>query len=140
MNNRLTQFLTTEQLTPTRFADLLGVQRSGISHILSGRNKPGYDFLEKFITRFPSVNIEWLITGRGKMYKEMNKLQLFPVQPIEPTPIEEPELFSGSPEKKEIEAENPAKIQTESILNPSKTVEKVVVFYTDKTFSAYLPE
>ena len=140
MNERLTQFLAAEQLTPTRFADLLGVQRSGISHILSGRNKPGYDFLEKFIKRFPSINVEWLITGRGKMYKEMNTPQLFPVQTIEPTPIEEPELFSDYPEKKEIEAENPPKIPTESILNPSKTVEKVVVFYTDKTFSAYIPE
>jgi len=140
MTDRLTQFLATEQLTPTRFADLIGVQRAGISHILSGRNKPGYSFFKKFIERFPSVNIEWLITGRGKMYKEMNTPQLFPVQPIEPTPIEEPELFSETSEKKEIQAENPPKIPTESILNPSKTVEKVVVFYTDKTFSAYLPE
>jgi Helix-turn-helix. len=48
MNNRLQQFLSLENLTPSALADKLGVQRSGLSHILSGRNKPGYDFIKKY--------------------------------------------------------------------------------------------
>ena len=71
MNNRLQQFLELENLTPARLADTLGVQRSGLSHILSGRNKPGFDFITKLLTKFPHINSEWLIMGKGKPYKEM---------------------------------------------------------------------
>lgn len=73
MNNRLQQFLEFENLTPARLADMLGVQRSGLSHILSGRNKPGYEFIHKLLTRFPAINADWLITGKGKPYKEMDR-------------------------------------------------------------------
>lgn len=71
MNNRLQQFLELENLTPSQLADKLGVQRSGLSHILSGRNKPGYDFISKLLTKFPTVNAEWIITGKGRTYKEV---------------------------------------------------------------------
>ena len=72
MNTRLQQFLTIENLTPARLADILGVQRSGMSHILSGRNKPGYDFIFKLCTKFPHLNANWFITGKGKPYKDSN--------------------------------------------------------------------
>lgn len=71
MNNRLQQFLELENITPARLADTLGVQRSGLSHILSGRNKPGFEFLTKLLTKFPHINSEWLLMGKGKPYKEM---------------------------------------------------------------------
>ena len=71
MNNRLQQFLELENITPARLADTLGVQRSGLSHILSGRNKPGYEFLTKLLHKFPHINSEWLLLGKGKPYKEM---------------------------------------------------------------------
>ena len=70
MKSRLQQFLEVEQLSPARLADVLGIQRSGLSHILSGRNKPGFDFIQKLLTRYPTLSAEWLITGKGKMYKE----------------------------------------------------------------------
>ncbi len=71
MNNRLQQFLELENITPARLADTLGVQRSGLSHILSGRNKPGYEFLTKLLHKFPHINSEWLLMGKGKPYKDM---------------------------------------------------------------------
>lgn len=74
MNNRLQQFLELENLSPARLADMLGVQRSGMSHILSGRNKPGYDFIYKLLTKFPALSADWFLTGKGKPYKEMNSL------------------------------------------------------------------
>lgn len=73
MNTRLQQFLELENLTPARLADMLGVQRSGLSHILSGRNKPSYDFLTRILTKFPHINADWLMTGRGKAYRESNE-------------------------------------------------------------------
>ena len=72
MNTRLQQFLTLENLSPARLADMLGVQRSGMSHLLSGRNKPGYDFILKLCTKFPDLNANWFITGKGKPYLERN--------------------------------------------------------------------
>ena len=75
MNNRLQQFLELENLTPARLADTLGVQRSGLSHILSGRNKPGFEFITKLLTKFPHINPEWLLMGKGKPYKEMTVSQ-----------------------------------------------------------------
>ena len=72
MNRRLQQFLELEQLKPAQFADIMGIQRSNVSHILSGRNKPGFDFIQKFLLKFPSVNPDWLLLGRGKPLREQN--------------------------------------------------------------------
>ncbi len=70
MKERLTQLLDQEQLTPSRFADLIGVQRSSVSHVLSGRNNPSYDFLQKTLKTFPGLNAQWLMLGKGSMYEE----------------------------------------------------------------------
>ncbi|MFA6895104.1 MAG: helix-turn-helix transcriptional regulator [Bacteroidales bacterium] len=70
MNRRLHQFLELEELSPARFADMMGIQRSGISHILSGRNKPSFDFIQKMLLKFPNLNADWLLLGKGKPYKE----------------------------------------------------------------------
>ena len=81
MQQRIAQFLQAENISPAQFADRIGVQRSGVSHILSGRNKPGFDFIEKTLHYFPALNAEWLITGRGRMYKELTQASLFPGMP-----------------------------------------------------------
>jgi transcriptional regulator with XRE-family HTH domain len=135
MNDRLNQFLAAEQLSPTRFADLIGVQRSGVSHILAGRNKPGYDFLEKLIKRFPSLNIEWFITGKGKMYKEMVSQPLFPDPPSSPvTPVTERTPDTPAvPDAPQL----PLSVPSTVVADGSKTIEKVIIFYTDKTCAAY---
>lgn len=72
MNKRLNQFLELEDLSPSQFAEIMGIQRSSVSHILSERNKPSYDFIEKMLTKFPQISAEWLILGKGKPYKEQN--------------------------------------------------------------------
>jgi len=72
MNKRLQQILDLEDLTPAKLAERIGVQPSGISHILSGRNKPSYDFINKLLHHFPNINAEWLITGKGKPYKSQS--------------------------------------------------------------------
>ena len=69
MNSRLLQFIQAENISQSQFADSIGVARASVSHILAGRNKPGFDFIESMARRYPSLNVEWLVTGRGKMYK-----------------------------------------------------------------------
>ena len=70
MDKRLQQFLDAENISQTQLADTLGVARAGISHILSGRNKPGFDFLEAMALHYPQISMDWLLTGKGRMYKD----------------------------------------------------------------------
>jgi transcriptional regulator with XRE-family HTH domain len=70
MNNRINLLLKTEGLSNSKFASILGIQRSNITHIIDGRNKPSLSFIEKLMSKFPRVNIEWLINGTGEMYKQ----------------------------------------------------------------------
>ena len=143
MKERLLKIIAAEGLTPTLLADKMGVQRSGISHILSGRNYPSFDFLQKLLILFPRLNAEWLILGQGSMYKT--------------TDVEIPDMFTTheTVKKTQVSPTIPENLQnlssTESnknklpeykpeILPPAeakKTIEKIVMFYSDKTFTAY---
>jgi len=71
MEERLKLFLAMEGLSPSQFADKLGVQRSGVSHLLSGRNKPSFEFISKMLATYPRLNPDWLIMGTGKAYRDM---------------------------------------------------------------------
>ena len=83
MDKRLQQFLDAENITQAQLADTLGVARAGISHILSGRNKPGFDFLEAMAVHYPRISMDWLLTGKGRMYKDIDgeNLVFAPIQP-----------------------------------------------------------
>ena len=70
MNTRLKQFLAAENITQAQFADTIKVVRASVSHVLSGRNNPGYDFIKAIMTAYPLLNVEWLMLGKGKMYKD----------------------------------------------------------------------
>ena len=70
MNTRLQQFLGAENISQSQFADSIGVARASVSHILAGRNRPGFDFIEQMALHFPSLSLDWLITGKGRMYKD----------------------------------------------------------------------
>ena len=69
MKEQILKIMEAEGLTPAKFADEIGVQRSSISHIISGRNKPSYDFIMKIVERFRGINTDWLLTGKGSMIK-----------------------------------------------------------------------
>lgn len=110
---RLETLLQYYELSATAFAEEIGVQRSSISHLLSGRNKPSLDFVLKVVQRFPEVNLYWLLNGKGSFPKGDETKA-----PPAPTP-DPPE--SIAPRKE-----------------PGK-IEKIVVFYTDGSFREYHP-
>ena len=70
MNTRLKQFIAAENISQAQFADTINVVRASVSHVLAGRNNPSYDFIRAIMDNYPALNIEWLILGKGKMYKE----------------------------------------------------------------------
>lgn len=126
MNHRLQQFILAENITQSQFADSIGVARASVSHILAGRNKPGFDFIESMIKRYPSLNINWLISGQGRMYRdEMQGTRQEISSPSETVDIELP--FSEYTESETINSDSQ---QAEN----KRYISKVVVFYSDNTF------
>jgi transcriptional regulator with XRE-family HTH domain len=71
IHERIKQVIELSGLTMTEFADLLKVQRSSISHLISGRNKPSMDFLEKLVEHFPNIDLKWLISGGSSLPVEV---------------------------------------------------------------------
>lgn len=133
MKDRLLRILKQYNLTSTRFADELGVQRSGISHILSGRNQPSYDFLVKLMKQYPEISPDWLIMGSGDMFRTTPKAKLH----------NEPDLFSQvEPKKTSRLSSEPAAKNEEKKLHEVTNVtdiQQIVIFYPDGTFKPYLP-
>jgi transcriptional regulator with XRE-family HTH domain len=110
--NRLKEILNYHQLTASLFADKIGVQRSSISHILSGRNKPSLDFILKVTNTFTDVDIYWLLNGKGEFPKEQGPNN---------------KVFSP----------NESSIVETSTSKSSKKMNRIVVFYEDGTFEEY---
>ncbi|MGI4737789.1 MAG: helix-turn-helix domain-containing protein [Janthinobacterium lividum] len=70
MVTRIRQLLDSKQLTPTQFADQIGVGRPVMSHILSERNKPSLEVVQRIISAFPEISLPWLLSGTGNMLAE----------------------------------------------------------------------
>lgn len=133
MNGRLQQFLDLEQLTSSRLADILGIQRSSVSHILNGRNKPGYDFISRFMSKFPQISIEWLLNGKGKPYKEKDQV-------IENK--DNSDLFNLSyPSEDIVSTPTPTDRveKTERNQDINKKIRRITIFYSDGSFDELYP-
>ena len=130
MNSRLQQFLSAENLTQAQFADSIEVARASISHILAGRNKPGFDFIENLAKHYPALNIEWFITGKGRMYKSALEAPQAPVQ----GPGDSDGLLFESPSEHVETITSSKKVQN---IVKEKIINKIMVFYNDGTFEEY---
>ena len=125
---RLEQVIESEGMTAKQFAAEVGIQAGTISNILSGRNNPSLDVMQRVLNRFRTLSSDWLILGVGSMYRKQGEgpdNALFDIKPVEPQ-ISMPEPTDRIPEK----AQQPVALVTA----PSKAVEKIVIFYSDGTF------
>lgn len=128
--NRLQKLLEYYDLSASGFATTIGVQRSSISHVLSGRNKPSLDFVMKLLHHFNEVSIEWLIDGKGSFPK--------PEIPPIPTQVPEEKTTPKQADEKEIKAVIPPVIsELTSKKNSDKEITKIVVLYSDGSFEAF---
>ena len=82
MYQRLKNWMESEGLKSSVLADIIGVNRATISHILSGRNKPSIDFLEKLLSAYPNINANWLISGIGYMHSDIKKNEVVSAKKI----------------------------------------------------------
>jgi transcriptional regulator with XRE-family HTH domain len=115
ISERLQYIMKLNNLTASAFADKIEVQRSSISHILSGRNKPSLEFIQKVLHAFPKISADWLITGNTSA----------PTEIVTSEVKSEPETTYTSPT-------SPKEEQLKH-----KSIKKIVVFYTDNTFEEF---
>ncbi len=164
MNNRIEILLDEIDMSPSLFADAIGVQRATISHILSGRNNPSLDFVQKVLARFPNINPDWILSGKGDVWRKSAKENTEPEsQAAESlkqkrqsnlfTEEKTDEAFSetnrdkasgkktvAESARKESKEQNP--LVPEKKLPPTgvsqnKQIVKVIVLYDDHTFEDY---
>ncbi len=168
MNTRLKQFLAAENISQSQFADTIKVVRASVSHVLAGRNKPGYDFIRAIMLAYPHLNMEWLILGKGKMYRApvqetgSEDLSHGSVPPL-PAGNDIPQLFGYDLEQTETPVADPqSDYETQPPFHPEMAVQnsspqktntlyddiqptankrkavKVAIFYDDGTYQELL--
>ena len=127
MKDRIQQLIDYKGISPGDLAERLDVQRSNISHILNGRNKPGAVFIEKLLQAFPDVNARWLPTGGGPMIMNQAAGQ------------SAPKARQSEDENKQQQLFPPAGIPAEksSPYFEDKVIEKVILLYSDGSFTYY---
>ncbi|MTG97817.1 MULTISPECIES: helix-turn-helix domain-containing protein [Myroides] len=150
--NRLEFLLETLDYTASAFADKIGVQRSSLSHLLSGRNKPSLDFILKINDTFPDINLLWLLKGKGNFNnldnQEINIQKDIPS--LTNTPIS-PTLFDEDKREKEnnILTKKEENIESKSLtnlapiaqsFNSNSDIDQIIIFYKDGTFSNFKPK
>lgn len=136
MNKRLQQFLQAENISQSQFADTVGITRAAVSHILSGRNKPGYDFFYGICRHYPGLNLEWLISGKGKMYRGARPSpEISAPAAVDQPPVTLPDN-SGTlglfPEKETLPCASAAPSERAERGRPR--VSKVIVFFEDGSY------
>lgn len=137
LNQKIKQILVEMRLTPSYFADEIGVQRSSISHILSGRNKPSFEIIQKIVKRFPHLGYEWLMDDTNSIPMPLN---------YQNAVSDESENGYVEYKKAMLPDKSPKAVHTAKtggfVINQDlgdKKVEKILIFYSDKSFSEYSP-
>lgn len=125
-SERLKKIIDFYDETASSFAEKIGVQRSSISHILSGRNKPSLDFVMKILSLYPEVDLYWLMNGKGNFPKTELKSSLHINQSIS-------EFTPSSPTSIDSNKTTPHPSENNS------SIERIVIFYKDGTFKNYKP-
>lgn len=142
MKEKLEFLLHSKSLTPTTLARLLEIQPSGVSHILSGRNKPSFDLVVKILKAFPDINPDWLFLDDDRVYRDEAPSSLFsPTTSAADASADQTSLFATDENRQFSAPISEPKNEIATIFSnaPSsgKVVERVIVLYSDKTFDSY---
>lgn len=168
INDKIKQILIDKNLTPSYFADEIGVQRSSISHILSGRNRPSFDIIQKIIRRFPELGYEWIMEEDPQQgYNAVGQVNFgAPGRAAQPVGVNQYERIAPQsgvsfpaattsrnqrnelpPIHQQQQPPLPASFLESTASAPAlvpatqvdKKVERILIFYTDGSFREYSP-
>jgi transcriptional regulator with XRE-family HTH domain len=140
MKERISEFLKAENKSSAQFAEEIGVQPSAVSHVLSGRNNPSLDFVLKMLNKYPFISVEWLLFGRGSIYRDPREQDLF-----SQSTLSQGSVFASGAHKPDAEDIPGVDIQIPGhpvVQDPERTglkVTRIVWFFDDNTFTEYRP-
>ena len=122
---RIEQLIKSLGLSARQFAEQIGAQPGTISNMMSGRNNPSLDVMKRTLARYQTLNPEWLILGKGEMWRT--------------APGEDPGLFDAlAPDPKNITVRAAEKEEPQPVVAaPAKQITKIVVYYSDNTFEEF---
>ncbi|MCF2491320.1 helix-turn-helix transcriptional regulator [Dyadobacter sp. CY347] len=136
LNDKIKQILTDKNISPSIFADEIGIQRSSMSHILAGRNKPSLDIVQKIVRRFPELGTNWILDGE--------ELPFITAESSAAESLGQLEILSSTRNNREPNARQLGRSEKNSLngkpsaaaTNSSRTrqIEKILIFYSDGTF------
>lgn len=128
---RLEKILDYYSLSAAAFAEEIDFNRSTISHLLSGRNKPSLEFVMKLYQKFPEVDMDWLLFGKGSFPSTGENLK---------SPDNQKQIETSNKENSLnlFSAENDTEVKRNIQVNQNvKNIERIVIFYTDGSFNVY---
>lgn len=145
VKQRVLAVIEHEQLTDAQFAEAIGISRGAVSQIKSGRSYPSLDVALKILERFPTLSSDWLLLGKGEMYKHdepSSSVSQFAENPFLP---EEASVLNDNRSHYGVNypQNTPQPAYIERVVckeTPSKSVEKIVIFYSDSTFDTFVLE
>lgn len=148
MVERIKTLIEKQNLTATQFAEEIGVQRSAVSHLLSGRNKPSLDFMLKIKNRFPEIRLDWLLLGQGKM-KEVESIDKNLLENVQSDLFQSESAQKAEKDFKEEsnteESEIPLSVLESEYETPGRkfaeekpgSPKKMILIYPDNTFKVF---
>lgn len=143
MKERILEFLRAENKSSAQMAEEIGVQASGISHILSGRNNPSLDFVLKMLEKYKYLSSDWLLFGKGQMYKAGLAQSLFDetisLKSERVTEIPNPAFTANSINFQEVNSIKSVAETVSELVQGRPKVIKIVWFFDNNSFEEYYP-
>ena len=122
---RIEAVMKSLNLSARQFAAEIQVRPGTISNMMSGRNNPSLEVMKRIMERYPTLNPEWLIAGKGDMWRTV--------------PGQEAGLFDHLPPQSAAGTRSTVVIKEEpqTPAAPQKKISRIVVYYTDNTFEEF---
>ncbi len=152
IRERIKQLIDLLQISNTEFAENVGVQASSISHLVSGRNKPSIDFVQKLHNRYPEVDTNWLLFGEGEAMSSDSQHKTSPTPTVvqeseDPTPYTPKSAEKSSSKMSHLEALSMQSTDQVTGENPvahshrlEKGIKNIIIFYHEGTFESFEPK
>jgi transcriptional regulator with XRE-family HTH domain len=144
MKERLLEFLKVENKSSAQLAEEIGVQASGISHILSGRNNPSLDFVLKMLEKYQFLSTDWLLFGKGSMFKDTKMQSLFDEYENSGLKNDTGKTKEGFEERKLEEKHSISEPVRQDFpvmdIRKKSAISRIVMFYSDNSFEEYTPK
>ena len=136
IHNRISQLITKVNISPSALSKDIGIQRSTLSHIVNGRNKPSLDLLQKLKTRYPKLSLDWLIMGMGEMFADNHTVIEQQELPLEEKTLPKTELPSTIIEKPTEPLKQPSYPLSDTHTHSSSP--ELIVLKPDGTYISYV--